>query len=228
MTKTVTLINTPVLGGGIYTIPDIAALLNLSNTKVNRWISKFWDDKLGQEYKTKYSWNVEFTRAINFHTLIEIYTFYQLTEAGVRPAKILEAHKILSKKYHTPYPFAKKNIIKNIQTDGISVLFESNEGVYSLDKKLQLHLAFIRDFFKNLDFDEGNMAIRLWPLGRNRAIVCDPHHQFGQPVINGTNILADIISDMYAAGDSKEFIAKTYHISTKQVADAIVYGSKAA
>lgn len=223
------LIAKPELGKGIYTIPDISALLGLPNHKVNRWIKTFWDERLGADFKSRYSWNVEFTKAINFYTLIEIYTFYRLSEAGCTPAVILDAHQRLSKKYKTPYPFAKRNVLKNLKTEGRKVLFtDSDGGIYSLDNKQQFYLGVIKDFLKNLDFDDGNLATRLWPLGKDKHIVCDPHHQFGQPIVSGTNIPADIIAEMNSAGDSIDFISKTYNISKRKVEDAIFYGSQAA
>lgn len=222
--KTQTLIAEPKLGMGIYTMPDIAMLFRLPNHKINRWVNTFWDDKLGKQYESRYSWNIARTKAVNFYTVVEMFTFYQLSEAGVRSNKILEAHEVLSKRFKTPYPFAQKNIIKHIKTEGRKVLFEDKSGgIYSLDSNLQFHLEFIKDFFKNLDFDDGNLAIQLWPLGKDKDVVCNPHHQFGQPVIAGTNILAEAVAEMYMAGDKKNFIQKTFNISRKQIDDALAY-----
>ena len=219
----------PMLGMGIYTIPDIALLFRLPNWKINRWINTFWDEKLGREYQSKYSWNIDLTRAVNFYTLVELYTFYQLNSAGVKPSKILEAHKILSSIYQSPYPFAKNYLLKGIRTEGRQVLFENEVGnIYSLDSKFQFNLSIVKDFFKNLDFDDGNLASRLWPLGRSKSIVCDPHHQFGQPVISGTNILAEGLAEMHEAGDTIKFLAKTYGITQEQVEHAIEYVREAA
>jgi uncharacterized protein (DUF433 family) len=220
--------NRPVLGKGIYTIPDIAMLLGIPTTKARRWISEFWDDRLGKEYQSQYSWNIDFNRAVNFHTLIEIYTFYHLSKSAISPAQLLEAHKILSKRYKTPYPFASKHIIERVKVVGKKVVFDDGDVVFTLDKKLQLHFTFIRQFFEKLDFGKDDLAVRFWPLGRKHEIVCDPQRQFGQPVINGTNILAETVKRLYDGGDSKELIARIYDISPKQVDDAITYGSKAA
>lgn len=217
------------LGMGVYTMPDIALLFRLPNWKINRWISELWDEKLGKEYESKYSWNIDLTRAVNFYTLVELHTFYRLNEAGVRPSKILNAHKILSDIFSTPYPFAKKPVLKGIRTEGKHVLFENEGGnIYSLDSKFQFNLSLIKSFFKNLDFDEGNLASRLWPIGKDKSVVCDPHHQFGQPVIEGTNILAESLADMHLAGDSIKFLAKTYDLTLTQVKHAIEYAGKEA
>jgi uncharacterized protein (DUF433 family) len=223
-----TLQTKPLLGTGIYTIPDIAMILRLPYAKINRWINIFWNDKFGQKYGVKYSWAVDLTRAVNFFTLIEIYTFYQLSQSGLVSKEILNAHEILSEKYQTPYPFANEEILHCLRSDGGKVIFEQDDGViYSVDKHKQTYLNFIKEFYKNLDFGNDSLAVRLWPLGKEKSIVCDPHHQFGQPVISGTNILADVISDLYKGGDSIKFIAKTYGIKISQVKDAIEYAKAA-
>lgn len=225
--KKAVLISEPKLGMGIYTMPDIAMLFRLPNHKINRWVNTFWNEKLGKQYESHYSWNIARTKAVNFYTVVEMFTFYQLSKANVSSTKILEAHEVLSKRFNTPYPFAQKNILKNIRTEGKKVLFEDNTGnIYSLDANLQFQLEFIREFFKNLDFDEGSLAVRFWPIGRERDIVCDPHHQFGQPVIAGTNILAEAVAEMVKAGDKKDFIARTFNISRKQIDDALAYANQ--
>ncbi|MFH0866763.1 MAG: DUF433 domain-containing protein [Bacteroidota bacterium] len=224
-----TLQTKPILGTGIYTIPDMSAILGISYPKVLRWINSFWNDKFGKEYGNKYSWNIDLTKAVNFYTMIELYTFYQLNLSGVYTGEIIKAHEILSKQFKTPYPFATKFILDNIKSDGKKVLFEQNDGsIYTVDVTKQFNLSFIKEFYKNLDFDGNALAKRFWPLGKDRSIVCDPHHKFGQPVIAGTNIQAEVLAEMCKAGDSIKFIARTYELSINQVKDAIEYAKKAA
>jgi len=224
-----TLQDKPKLGTGIYTMPDIALILGIPYSKVNRWINKFWNDKLGQQFEKTYSWNVDLTKAVNFYTLVELFVFYEISKAGVRPQKILEAHQILSKHYKTPYPFAFKKVLENIKTDGKKIFLEEKDGsIFSLDIHRQFNLGFIKDFCKNLDFDGNSLVYRYWPLGKGRTILCDPHHQFGQPVINGTNITAEALNDMYLAGEPAWFIADIFHIKESNVVDAIEFCKKAA
>jgi len=221
--------NKPLLGKGIYTLPDIAMILGIKYSKVNRWINCFWNDRFGQEYGETYTWNVDLTKAVNFHTLVELNTFYQLSLAGVSSREILKVHEILAKQFNTPYPFARKDVICHLHTDGKKVLFEQKDGsIYTLDATKQFNLAIVRDFFKNLDFSSDSLASRLWPLGKTKAIVCDPHHQFGQPIISGTNILAEVIADMVKSGDSAKFISNLYGLKVGQINDALEYARKAA
>jgi uncharacterized protein (DUF433 family) len=217
------------IGNGIYTIPEISKILRLPNPKVNRWIKQFWDGKIGNEYNQRYSWNIDLTKAVSFHTLIELYSFYQLSSVGVRSNKILEAHSILSKQFSTAFPFANSNILQGIKTDGKNVFFDiGDQRIYSLDTSRQFNLGFISIFFKKLDFDDDSLASRLWPIGKEKSIVCDPKRKFGLPVINNKNIYPETIFDMHEAGDSVDFLTKTYSLTETQVQHAIEYCKQSA
>ncbi|MEJ7676896.1 MAG: DUF433 domain-containing protein [Segetibacter sp.] len=52
----------------------------------------------------------------------------------------------------------------------------------------------------------------------------DPHHQFGQLVIQRTNINAATIFSMYQSGESTSTIVILYDITEEQVNDAILFG----
>ncbi len=221
--------NTSQLGRGIYTIPDVANLLGIPYYKANRWINEYWDRKLANPFSNQYSWTDGKAKAVSFHTLIELYTFFQLSDAGVKTKVILEAHKLLSEKYNTVFPFATSSIINNMFTDGRKVFFKENEKIIcTLDSTLQLNLDFVKLFFKKLDFGDKDLANRLWPMGKQHHIVIDPSHQFGQPVINGTNIIPSTINQMLEAGEPSEFVGAIYNLDAKQIEDAVSYCKLAA
>lgn len=219
-----TLENSPKLGLGIYTVPDIAKLLKIPYYKANRWVNEYWDRRLGATFKSRYSWTDGKAKAVSFHTMIELYTFFQLSGVGVRTPVILEAHEILASQFKTPFPFATSFILDNISTDGKKIFFQKNdEVIYNVDSTNQLNLKFIRLFFKKLEFDHKELASRLWPLGKSKSVVVDPSHQFGQPVIDGTNIQPTTLYSLHQAGEPKEFIASIYNLTKKQIKDAIEY-----
>jgi uncharacterized protein (DUF433 family) len=72
-------------------------------------------------------------------------------------------------------------------------------------------------------FGEEHLVAKLWPLGRDKSIIVDPKHTFGQPTIEGTNIKAETIYRMFQAGESLHFIASLYEIETAQVEDAVTF-----
>lgn len=219
--------NTLSLGNGVYTVPDIVRILGVPYRKVNVWLNEYWDGKLGKAYQEKYSWRIDHTRAVSFHTLVEFYLMMQLGEAGVATTKVLAAHEELAAKFETAYPFAIQEVLENIGTDGKHIYLKTGDGTIELNGKKQFHLDYIQTFLLKLDFDK-QLASRLWPLGKDKSIVCDPHHKFGQPVIHGTNIQTEVIYRMYLAKEPATFIASLYDLPLKKVREAISYHRNAA
>jgi uncharacterized protein (DUF433 family) len=212
------------LGLGIYTIPDIAQILRMRINKVSRWIKDYWDEKLGKEFDNQYSWYVGQSKAVNFHTLIELYIFHQLNVAGLKPQEVLKAHKVLSERFDTRFPFANERVLNSLSTDGKKIYLEQNDQtIITLDKSNQLNLDFIKLFLKLVDFDDDVLASRFWPIGKDKSVVCDPERQFGHAVIENTNIYPDTIYSLHKAGEPNAFIASLYDISEKQVENAIEY-----
>lgn len=220
--------NTLQLGNGIYTTQEIAQILRLPYNKVYRWITTYWDGELGKVYEQNYSWQVGNTKAVGFHTLIEFYVMTQFAEAGVKIRQVLQAHKDLSQRFNTNFPFALKNVIEYITTDGNKIYLDINGDIITLDGSHQLNLDLIKIFFKKLDFDNEKLASRFWPLGKDRQIVCDPHRKFGQPIIEGTSIQSEAIYRMYQTNEPIKFIASLYEITVKKVKDAIAFHEKEA
>lgn len=209
------------LGNGIYTVPDLALILQLPPKKVRRWLNDFYNDRLGKAYDGSYSWGEGRDKATNFLTLIEFYIFYKLREQSVSAGKILEAHQHMSKELNTAYPFASFQIL----ADGKHILYELEDDVWvHADKSNQIVIKrIIEGFFQKIDFSANNLAERFWPLGKQHDIVVDPHHQFGQPTIHGTNINAATIYSMYQSGEPKSTIGILYDLTEEQVNDAILF-----
>lgn len=216
------------LGNGIYTTQEIAQILRLPYSKVYKWITNYWDGELGKVYEQNYSWRIDNTKAVGFHTLIEFYVMMQFAEAGVKIREVLKAHIELSKKFNTNFPFATKNVIDNITTDGNKVFLNINGDIITLDGSQQFNLDLVKIFFKKLDFDNEMLASRFWPLGKDRKIVCDPHKKFGQPTIEGTAIQSEAIYRMFLSKEPLPFIASIYEISLQKVKDAIEFHKAAA
>lgn len=220
--------NSPQLNAGIYTLPDIARLLGMPYRKAHRWLAQYWEGKLGQEYRRQYSWSVDNTKAVSFHTLMELHIFYQLNQAGVKPGRILEAHKELVSITGEAFPFATKRILEGLRSDGKQVLLYRKDGTaISLDGTKQFNLGFVLDFMRKLDFHEG-VASRFWPMGKENVVNCDPKRQFGHPVVGNTNIYPELLASMHRAGDSIAFLAANYKLTPKEVRDSIAFSNQAA
>ena len=169
---------------------------------------------------------------VNFHSLIETFTFFHLKEKGVKTNVILEAHELLSKRYRTLYPFAHADMLRA----GGEVLFseldkDGKELLIGATKALQLKLKLsstLEKFSHKLTFGQDHLADAFRPLGRCSTVLISPHHQFGQPTISGTNILVDTIGELAEAGETKKRIKSIYELTDRQVNDAITYFRRAA
>ena len=207
------------LGTGIYTLPDIAAILNLPQAKVRRWMHEYWKVHFGKVDQIAFSDGTGTELVTNFYTLIEFFTFYQLRALGVTAQRIVRAHQVLEDVYKTAYPFATSKIL----TDGKEVLFKGEVGdIIRADETLQITIKEVLEpFCKKIEFDDDSLAKRFYPFGRDSEIVIDPHRQFGQPVISNTNILTETVYNLYRGGESTDLIARIYDLTTTQVQNAI-------
>jgi Protein of unknown function (DUF433). len=215
------------LGFGIYTVPDISRLLNFKQAKVRRYLEEYWDERMGRElFQDTYSWSADGrVRAVNFYVLIELFTFFRLQEHGVKTNTILKARNHISKEMNVPYPFASAGVL----TDGKKIWYEFQDSIINADGTRQTNfIQIIRDFVEKVDFGENKLAEHFFPDGRGSSVIVDPHHQFGQPIINGTNVNAEILFSMYQSGEPLQSIGILYDLTEKEVNDAIRFFKPAA
>lgn len=209
----------PKLGKGIFLVSDIAKIAELPSTKVNRWLTEFWNKKFGENYGS-YSFGSSFERAVNFSTLIEFIAFAQLRENGISAQTIQKFHAHLSQTLNTKYPFAETKLL----TDKKDLWYGKHNELVKWDNKEQLSLkAILEPLLLKIEFDSASIATRYFPLGKDHEIVIDPQFQFGEPTIAGTSIKAETIYQLYKSEESKEAICEEYDLTLKQVNDAITY-----
>ena len=140
-------------------------------------------------------------------------------------AQILKAREHIAKELNVPYPFASAGLL----TDGKKIWYEFKESIVNADGSRQTNIVkIIQDFAKKIDFGSDKLATRFFPAGKNSAIVIDPHHKFGQPIINGTNINTEVLFSMYKSGEPVENIGILYDLTEKEVSEAIQFYRNAA
>jgi uncharacterized protein (DUF433 family) len=216
----------PDFGEGIYLAYDVAQILKLPYYKVRNLMTGYWQS---------YTFGSEDSRAINFYALIEFYIFYYLKEQNFSSTEIKRLHEKLSKDFKTKHPFASLKLKINPKTDpnGKGQLWIDFNGILmKADGKLQpAFRSFIESYLKQIEFGENSLAKRFFPLAtlnNSMNIVVDPLHQFGQPVINGTNIQAATVHNLYTAGETKKNISILYNIGEDVVDDVLAYYEKRA
>ena len=204
-----------------YSVDDIARILNFPETQIKRWLREFKRSQLSSDEAKD---DKELSLTLDFHTLIEFYTFYQLREQGVGPSRINKARAILAEVLNTRYPFATANIL----TDGRNVFFHADIGeLIKADPTLQINIQeVVRPFCNRIEFGDDSLASKLYPLGRESAIQLDPNRQDGQPVVGETEILSQSVFDQFLNGNSVEALANRFDLSEKEVKDVIGFYEK--
>jgi uncharacterized protein (DUF433 family) len=220
----------PQIGEGIYLVKDVSKILDLDYQKVYRWIVGYWSGSLNEN--VNYTFGENDNRAINFYSLIEFYTFFKLREKGVSSIEIRRLHTELSKTLKTNYPFAiaQDYNVENRKTEKTKktfVYYTYLNTLIKFDKRKQFSFGFMEKFLERIEFDENNMAMRFFPMCNSKNVVVDPKHQFGQPVITGTNIKAQTLFNLYRGGESLQDISSLYNISLEKVKDAISFQNAA-
>lgn len=210
----------------MYTLPEISLILQLPQQKVRRWLKDYFNSSLFKSHTHDYSWISNEHKMVNFLTMIEFYVFYKMREHHISASKILKAHDYLARTLNTPYPFASRQVLIN----GKEVLYNPKGELWiNADKSEQIVIYdILKEFSVKIEFSDTKIAERFWPLGRNRAIVVDPHHKFGQPVLKGTNINTATIYAMYSSGEQIATISELYDISAEEIQDAIAFSKQSA
>ena len=164
-------------------------------------------------------------KAINFYSLIEFYTYYHLREKGFTSSHIKKFHHDLIKTLKTDYPFASIRVAAREKTSKKSKIWYEYMGEIMRDDRISQPSinSFIKPFIKHIEYGDDLVAKRLFPLGKSKQIVVDPLHQFGQPVINGTNLQTQTIFSLYKAGESKANISKLYDLTEKDINEAVLF-----
>jgi uncharacterized protein (DUF433 family) len=205
----------PSIGEGIYFPIDVALILKLDYHKVRYLMNTFWKE---------YTFGEKRNKAINFFSLIEFYTYYHLRENGFTSRHIKDFHQRLAKALQIQYPFASIKVLdrKSEKTSKSKIWFDYKGELMRDDRAIQPTIAtFIKPFLKQVVFDQNEMAHQFFPFTHTENIIVDPRRQFGQPVINGTNIQTKTIYRLSESGETKANICKMYDINEKQVTDAI-------
>ena len=214
------------MGIGLYTIPDVANILNLDRNLVQRWLREYWGNRFSVGRDNLSSWGKGRDKAVPFFTLIEFFVFYQLRKQGVSAQNIANSHEIIRHELDSDFPFANAIIL----TDGKKI-FYSKDGdlIINADKSKQINFkSIIEEFCHKIDFDKDAYALRYWPLGKEKNIVVDPRHQLGQPTVKNTNILAETLYSMYTSGEKISFISSLYDVPENDVKASIEFFKKAA
>jgi len=216
------------LNTGIYSVPEASRLSGVSKERIRRWLRGYHSELRKKDYPPLWKSQlppIEKIVALGFLDLIEIKFVDSFLNAGVSWAII---HKVREKAQQlypdTNHPFCTKQFV----TDGSQIFRDlhdetGDECLQEIATDQCVFAEITKPFIKQLEFRDGTILERWWPLGREHPIVVDPRKNFGQPTIVTDGIPTQNLIRSYKANGSFEEVARWYEISPNSVKEAVDY-----
>lgn len=209
----------------IYGIEDVSYILRLPRAKARRWLEELYNEHqfngIAPDTQTKGS-----PLRISFYGLIELAAIKDLRDNKIPLSEILFARKELINQYNTKFPFAKQEVLEFVVKAGRKLIQIIGEGVFKdLGGSNQLNLAFIQEFFKQIEFEAG-LARRLRPVGIDKSVIVDPAESGGRAYVaskDGTAIWVEQIVSTYRKYKDKAHVEKLWNIPENALEDSLAF-----
>jgi uncharacterized protein (DUF433 family) len=212
------------LNEGIYSVIDAANIIKQPADKVRRWFKKLSEvDYEGLDGTAKTDID---KRRISFHGLIELVVIGTLLDNGFTIRNIVKARTDLkSKSGKDFYPFATNNVKDDLKVSGNTILFQFPHGTVTLDGTGQYNLDIIKQFFKDIIF-ENDIAMRIMPQTGKGEIIIDPKFAGGKPsFVKHNDLEVEMIMGFYDGEDSIAELMENYSLSREEIEAALNYCS---
>jgi uncharacterized protein (DUF433 family) len=212
------------VGKGIYPIPMAARLSKVSERRIRYWLKRLESENVQEKNRL---WRgehqpIDSKIVLSFLDLQEVRVVESFLRLGVSWKVLRVAHEVARKRYKTEHPFCTRSFA----TDGKHVIEElkNSENEIKLEeiaKTQEVFTSVVQPFLKDLEFSANKRLLRWWPLSKDRAIVLDPHRQFGQPIVSEAGVATEILHRAVSAGQSEREVAHWYEVDEADVRDAI-------
>jgi uncharacterized protein (DUF433 family)/DNA-binding transcriptional MerR regulator len=223
----------PLIGVGLYTIPQAARLLRLHPAKLQRWAEGYpfasknahpkWAPLIRRDLQ-----DMEGSPILTFHDLLELYMIGLFRSEGVSLQTIRAAAQNAATLFSANHPF----VVQRFETDGKSIFATlQEEGVEGVTKpnllqdllRSQMVMdSIVRPFFRQIEYCNFE-PIRWFPNGKDGRIVLDPKRSFGKPIDVKSGVPTEVLYEMARGGEPLEKIAKWYRIEVETVQEAVWY-----
>ena len=137
----------------------------------------------------------------------------------------------LRAEFGVPYPLAhfrpyidtNRRLVVNLQKElklpeELWLVFEGRSGQYILNQAIQ------KDFLDHVEFDEGatDEALRIFPMGKDSAVVIDPRVGSGAATIHGVRT-ADLAQRFDVFGETPDELAEEFELDPSDVKLGIAF-----
>ena len=215
------------LGVGIYSIGEAAALLKAKPRTIRRWMEGYGYRRGGQVRRVAPLWRPDLATEdgaeLSFRDLIELRFVHAFIQIGLDLRTIRSCLTLARECVNADRPFSSARF----QSDGQTIFLESlqetdDPALLDLKKSQYAMKGILRQTFKDLDIE--NEAVARWrPFHGKHSIVIDPARSFGQPVANDYGVPTAVLADAVEAEGSVTRAAAIFDVETSVVRDAVKY-----
>ncbi|SFQ88314.1 hypothetical protein SAMN05216578_11350 [Halopseudomonas formosensis] len=219
----------PLIGVGLYSLPEAAAYTGIPAAQLGRWVFGYRAD--GKQYPGL--WQPALVdldeKTLGFHDLLEVRFVHAFRQHGISLQAIRAASQHAAEWFKQPYPFT----CRRFQTDGRSIFATvleqtGDESLIDLVKRQYAFKQVISDsLYAGIDYDSEGEALRWYPLKRSKAVVLDPSRHFGKPILDQSGIDTQSVAAAFIAENrNARRVARLYEISPAEVEAAVRFESK--
>jgi uncharacterized protein (DUF433 family) len=220
--------NIAYLNVGIYTIPEAHKLTGVSRERIRRWLRGYRSNLRKKKYSPLWEPQlppIDNKVALGFLDLIEVKFVGAFLDKGVSWPMI---HKVREKARELYPDISHPFCTKQFGTDGhlvfIEVHKETGDGsLLEIANDQHVFASITKPFLKQLEFRDGKILERWWPLGRDHNVVLDPRKNFGQPTMSEEGVATQVLAKSVQANGSIDEVARWYEIKPTSVREAVAY-----
>lgn len=214
---------TDLLQTGIYTVPEASRLAKVSRWRIRRWLKGYEFPVKHGRHRSPEVWKSQLF-PLGFLDLLEVRCVNAFITAGVSWKTLRQVHSKAQGLLGHTHPFCTNRFA----TDGQRIFMEVRERtdevtLWDMPDTQRVFESVIRPFLKEIEFDEGEVPCRWWPLGRNHLVALDPRRSFGQPIILRDGVPTTVLARSLRANGSAEEVARWFEISPASVSEAVKF-----
>lgn len=227
------------LGLGIYTRAEAARLLNMTPSRLRRWVNgyTYWLPAPGFSKAKRRRPPVintdlpiiDDTVALSFLELMELRMVKAILDSGpISLQHLRAAAEVARGRFGTDHPFASLRVF----TDGKAIFSavsddDAPDVVRWSQRDIDQVIAgpIYEQFLKEIDYEtvgKQKLASRWWPMGRLYPIMLDPRVSFGAPVIAGTAVRTSVLARM-AKHHAAKSAAVAFEVQLEQAEAAVEF-----
>ncbi len=213
------------LGTGIYSYSEAAALIGVSVQRVRAWFLG-WPGGEAPVFRSSFADGSAGPRLIGFLNLVESLVASQLREHGVSLHTVRKAHRDLAALLENAHPFAHHGLL----TDGKSVFVRvaSEAGDTHVVQALTRQHIFekvILPFLHQIEYSGADRLAALWRV--SEGVVIDPRRRFGKPIVDQCGISTSVLFASYQANQkNRDLVADWFGVDPQDVEVAVAFETR--